>query len=65
TVPGQVGALTEDPVEDPITEPAESSSKWWVGVLVGVVVVVAAVVGGYFLFREEAPDGTLGNASLR
>ncbi len=41
------------------------SSHWWVGVLVGVVVAGLAAVGGYYLLREEAPNGSLGHASLR
>lgn len=52
-----------DPHPDPI-ERSSSSSKWWVGLIVGIAVAGLAV-GGYFLFREEAPNGSLGNASLQ
>lgn len=52
-----------DPDPDPVT-PSTSTSKWWVGLIVGIA-AVGLGVGGYFLFREEAPNGSLGNASLR
>ncbi len=42
-----------------------SGSRWWVGLLVGVAVAGLAAVGSYYLLREEAPDGSLGHATLR
>lgn len=46
-------------------EVEESSSKWWVGVLVGLVVVAAGGVALAFLLGEDAPSGSLGSVSLQ
>ena len=57
------GGQLPDPDPDPDPR-SSSSSKWWVGLIVGIA-AVGLGVGGYFLFREEAPNGSLGNAPLR
>lgn len=49
----------------PSGEVSESSSKWWVGVLVGLVVAAGAGVALAFLLSEDAPSGTLGGVSLQ
>ncbi len=41
----------------------ESSSKWWVALI--VLGVAGAAVGGYFLFRGEEPTGSLGHVTLQ
>jgi len=64
-VPAERGEATPlGPTPGP-TEVEESSSKWWVGVVVGLVVVAAGGVALAFLLREEAPTGSLGGVSLQ
>ncbi len=48
----------------PVVEEEDGGSKWWIALIV-VGIVAAAGVGGYFLFREDAPNGTLGSITLR
>ncbi|HJK93277.1 MAG TPA: hypothetical protein RMH26_21260, partial [Polyangiaceae bacterium LLY-WYZ-15_(1-7)] len=50
--------------EEEDDEVDEGGSLWWVGLLVGIVAIGAGVGVGLAL-REDAPDGTLGNVSLR
>ena len=50
--------------EEEDDEVDEGGSLWWVGLLVGIVAIGAGVGIGLAL-REDAPDGTLGNVSLR
>ncbi len=63
-VPAQRGQQNPNPNPNPNPVDNTSSSKWWVGLIVAIA-AVGLGVGGYFLLRDEAPNGSLGSASLQ